>query len=125
MAGGDSVGGANNPKMSFAEPSSRLRSVLVSGQMAVAVVLLSGAGLLFGSFVRMRTADLGFEADGLIVMGVGIKGASGASGCGFRSPWACWDVLLAELRAVRGVELVAAASNVPLQPSKWAPRLGE
>ncbi len=33
---------------------------------------LSGAGLLFSSFVRMRTADLGFEPDGLIAL-MGLK----------------------------------------------------
>ena len=46
----------------FVEPSSRLREALVGGQMAVAVILLSGAGLLFNSFVRMNTVDPGFEA---------------------------------------------------------------
>ena len=105
---------------SFAAPSSPLGGALVSAQMAVAVVLLSGAGLLFGSFMRMRTVDLGFEADGLIVVGVSLPGTTA---CGRPNPWVCWDLLLDELRAVPGVESVAAASNVPVQPSTWEPRL--
>ena len=105
---------------SFAEPSSRLRAVLVGGQIAAAVVLLSGAGLLFSSFVQMRTAELGFEGDGPIAMGVEVKGGARWD---FQAHWLSWDVLLDELRAVPGVESVAAASNVPFPSSKWAPTL--
>ncbi|MEE8146006.1 MAG: FtsX-like permease family protein, partial [Longimicrobiales bacterium] len=104
----------------FVEPSSRLRGVLVGGQMAVAVVLLSGAGLLFGSFVRMTTADPGFEADGVITMNVEAKGGSRWN---FQAHWVSWDVLLDEVRAVPGVESVAATSIYPLQSPRWAPRL--
>src|SRR5580700_1754951 len=43
--------------------SSRLRSVLVAGQVALSLVLLSGAGLLFGGLYRIVTADPGFDAN--------------------------------------------------------------
>lgn len=39
---------------------SRLRSALVIGEIAVALVLLTGSGLLLRSFEKMRTAELGF-----------------------------------------------------------------
>ena len=104
----------------FADPTSRLRSYLVSGQIAVAVILLSGGALLFGSFIQMRDVHPGFDPEGLVVLGVDVKGATGWD---IRAPWVSWDALADELRAVPGVEAVAIASNVPLQRSKWAPKL--
>jgi putative ABC transport system permease protein len=41
----------------------RLRSVLVVAELAVALVLLTGAGLLLRSFEKLRGVDLGFRAD--------------------------------------------------------------
>jgi predicted permease len=41
----------------------RLRSGLVIAEIAVAIVLLAGAGLLLRSFEKMREADLGYHPD--------------------------------------------------------------
>ncbi|HEV2447493.1 MAG TPA: ABC transporter permease [Candidatus Sulfopaludibacter sp.] len=41
----------------------RLRSVLVVAELAVALVLLTGAGLLLRSFEKLRAVDLGFRTD--------------------------------------------------------------
>ncbi len=41
----------------------RIRSVLVVAELAVALVLLTGSGLLLRSFQKMRSVDLGFRAD--------------------------------------------------------------
>lgn len=41
----------------------RLRSVLVVAELAVALVLLTACGLLLRSFERMRSVDMGFRAD--------------------------------------------------------------
>ncbi len=48
-----SAGGAN----------ARLRSVLVVGEIAVALVLLTASGLLLRSYSNMSTVDLGFEPE--------------------------------------------------------------
>lgn len=100
---------------SFTE-GSRVRAVLAGGQMAVAIVLLSGAGLLFNSFVRMRAIDPGFAADGLIAISAPYKDAPSAAGL---SDWQAWDVLLDELGALPGVESVAGATGVPFQSPNW------
>ena len=41
----------------------RLRSVLVAGEIAIALVLLAASGLLLRSFEKMRAVDLGFRPD--------------------------------------------------------------
>jgi predicted permease len=44
----------------------RLRAVLVVAQVALAMVLLAGAGLMVNSFLRLTQADPGFDAEHLI-----------------------------------------------------------
>jgi putative ABC transport system permease protein len=46
----------------------RLRRALVVVELAFAIVLLSGAGLLLKSFVRMRTVETGFRAADVVEM---------------------------------------------------------
>ena len=104
-----------------ADPASRVRTVLVGAQLALAMVLLCGAGLLFTSFMRIRSADPGFEAGGLIVMSEGpsrtmIRIVPGTM-------HRRWDPVLAAQAAVPGVLSVAGTSNVPFQAPTWAPRI--
>jgi putative ABC transport system permease protein len=99
--------------------ASRLRGLLVGGQVAVAVLLVSGAGLLFTSFVRILSVDPGFDPAGLISMNVGLKRPGAAS----EPAWQGWDLLLAEVAAVPGVTAVAGTTNPPFQDPFWAPRL--
>ena len=108
---------------SVSESAYGLRSMLVGGQLALAVVLLAGAGLLFNSFMRVRSADPGFEADGLIALTStpteGIRIRASEISTVFRT----WDPVLAELAAIPGVLAVGGASNLPFQAPSWAPRV--
>ena len=45
----------------------RLRSALVIGEIAIALILLVGSGLLLRSFEKMRAVDLGFRPDHVLV----------------------------------------------------------
>jgi putative ABC transport system permease protein len=47
----------------------RLRSVLVIGEIAIALVLLAASGLLLRSFEKMRDVNLGFRPDHTLVAG--------------------------------------------------------
>jgi putative ABC transport system permease protein len=49
---------------------SRLRGALVAVQVAMALVLLAGAGLLIRSFVKMQAIDIGCDPTGLLTFGV-------------------------------------------------------
>jgi putative ABC transport system permease protein len=45
----------------------RLRNALVIGEVALSLILLSGAGLLIRSFVRLQTVELGFNPKNILV----------------------------------------------------------
>jgi putative ABC transport system permease protein len=102
----------------------RLGPVLVGGQVAVAVMMLAGASLLFTSFTRLRSADPGFETAGIITLGVGLEGAMRSSAPGTITDVSqAWDLALEEIGAVAGIEAVSGATSLPFQAPSWAPRL--
>ena len=95
----------------------RLRQVLVSGQLAVALVLLIGATLLGRSLVRMTSVDPGFQPDHVLAATLSLPGArypDAAATNGF------YTALLERLRALPGVELAALADALPLQGFRYS-----
>jgi putative ABC transport system permease protein len=50
----------------------RLRSILVVAELAVALVLLTGAGLLLRSFEKLRQVNLGFHTDHMLTASYGL-----------------------------------------------------
>ena len=91
--------------------TTRLRGVLVVGQVALALVLLVGAGLLVRSFGNLRTFDLGFRPAGVLTMQVNLPGDEYGSGDALRAFYADLE---GRLGAIPGVESVAFTSTVPL-----------
>jgi predicted permease len=105
-------GGLRGAGYSSVEPTSRLRTVLVGGQMSLAIVLLAGAGLLFNSFVRIQTLDPGFDGERVLMMTAPYKDAASVAGL---PHWRKWDRVLDELRGIPGVQTVAGTTAVPFQ----------
>lgn len=91
----------------------RLRQALVVTEMALAVILLSGAGLLINSFLRLRDVDPGFDARDVLVVPVSLPLArypmeEPEKVSGF------YDRLIERLSARPDVESVSAAYQHPL-----------
>jgi putative ABC transport system permease protein len=91
--------------------SAHARRVLVVVQVALAVVMLAGAGLLLRSFIRLTSVHSGFHADRVLTLSVELPPTR------YRGPteWErFFNRLIAELRSVPGVEAAAAVSGLPL-----------
>jgi predicted permease len=89
----------------------RLRQVFVAGQLALALVLLAGAGLLVRSFLELRAVDPGFEPRGVLSFRVTLPGQS------YETPeriTAFYRELLGSLEALPGVESAAAITDFVL-----------
>jgi len=99
-----------------------VRSLLVVAEVALAVVLLVGAGLFTGSFVRLMRVDPGFEYHNVIAFSVGLPFVPGMKfddDFAARSKAYAQQVLEAVGR-VQGVEQVGAVSGgLPLTGS-WS-----
>jgi putative ABC transport system permease protein len=91
--------------------AARLRAALVVGQVALALVLLVGAGLLVRSFRNLRTFDLGFRPAGVVTLQVNLPGASYETGDALRAFYASF---LDRLESIPGVNSAAFTSTVPL-----------
>jgi len=88
----------------------RLRSSLVVTEMALALVLLIGAGLCLQGLRQARRTDLGIEPDRVLTasLQIGMNGYTPETGLGF------YRELRQRLLAVPGVEEAALASWFPL-----------
>ncbi len=89
----------------------RARHALVAAQMALAVVLLTGAGLMARSFARLRAVPAGFDAANVSTFRVALPQATyGAPG----DPARFIVHALDGIASVPGVVAVAVASKLPL-----------
>lgn len=89
-----------------------LESMLVVGQMALAVLLAAGAGLLIRSVVNLRAIDPGVAVDGVVVVDTTTPARLST---GERK--LAVDAAIDQLRALPGVQLVAASQKLPLRNS--------
>jgi putative ABC transport system permease protein len=87
-----------------------VRRVLVTMQVALAFVLLAGAGLLVASFERVLAIDTGFEADGVITGMIGVPRARYKEPHDLRT---FADRLLERVRVLPGVSNAALADSIP------------
>jgi putative ABC transport system permease protein len=88
----------------------QLRNALVVAEIASCVVLLTGAGLLIRSFVRLQSVNPGFRPDHVLTMQLTLPEAR-------YSGWkvaAFYRQLLERLQALPGVQVAGIARNLPL-----------
>jgi putative ABC transport system permease protein len=96
---------------SAANPASVARRLLIAADVALAVVLLAGAGLMIKSVGRLLGVDPGFDPDGVLTMQISMVGKAYAKN---EAVVAKGDDMLAALRRLPGVESVALAGQIPL-----------
>jgi putative ABC transport system permease protein len=89
----------------------RIRGGLVLGEVALACVLLVGAGLLLRSFDRLLRVEPGFRSEGLITARLLLPGSSYPSES---SQAQFFEHAVATLAAVPSVRAAAAVSDAPL-----------
>jgi predicted permease len=89
----------------------RLRGALVTIEVAFAVVLLVGAGLLLRSFDALRRTDPGFAAERVMIARVALPQTTYDSAAKRRAFWAQLDE---RLRAIPGVQAAGLTSTAPM-----------
>ena len=89
----------------------RMGKSLMVGQVAVAMVLLSAASLLLGSFLKLRSTPSGVEAKLLEIAQVSLKGPAYETTLHTTQ---FIDKVMAELQSYPGVQCVAAVNGLPL-----------
>jgi putative ABC transport system permease protein len=99
------------PRVSEASTSHRVRQVLVAGQLAMAVMLLIGAGLLVRSFVRVTSLELGFRAPRVLTAFLGLSPAR------YDNPIrqaSFFEEAVRRLQAMPGVVAAGVSNTIPL-----------
>ncbi|HKP86337.1 MAG TPA: ABC transporter permease [Blastocatellia bacterium] len=97
----------------------RLGNLLVIAEIALALVLLVGAGLMIKSFVRLVNVDPGFNPDNVLAVDLALPGP--------RYPKAqqqkmFFEQLIERVKALPGVDSVGVSTEIPLDGGDdWMP----
>ncbi len=91
----------------------RLRAAFAIAEVAVALVLVIGAGLLVRSFVAMNNVDVGFDPRGILAVRLELPRARYSQDAQII---AFFDDLAARLRALTGVQSIGLGSSVVRAP---------
>ena len=95
--------------------SHRFRSALLVGQVALAMVLLVGAGLMIRTLAALSAVDLGFSATGVLTLRVPLAGGR------YSDPSkvaAFWRALVASVEALPGVSAASVSRGLPI--ANWS-----
>jgi predicted permease len=88
------------------------RDILVILEVAAALVLLIGAGLMIQTLARLRSVDVGFRSDHLLTLRTQLPRAKYSQPA---SRLAYFDRVIDQIRALPGVEHAAYASMLPFE----------
>jgi len=87
-----------------------VRGALVSAEVALALVLTLGAGLLFRSFLALNAVDLGYHTEGRLVLTASIPATTEAQ---HLQAGATFERIFAALRELPGVSAAAGVMGLP------------
>jgi putative ABC transport system permease protein len=91
--------------------SRRVRGLLVAGQVALSIALVSAAAAIVESSIGFENVDVGFDRKGVLGLRVALSGRAYAQP---EQRFAFVDAAVERLRTVPGVVAVTAGSHLPL-----------
>jgi len=91
----------------------RMRTVLVISEVALACVLLVGAGLLLRSFLRILDVDLGFQPSQAAAVSVDYNDGDNPEKRG-----AIWQDVIQRVQSIPGVETAGITDNLPMSRNR-------
>jgi len=94
----------------------RVRRVFVAAEVAIALVLLVGAGLMTRTFLALQAIDPGFDPRGVITFEVSVAGTRQAEP-GRRS--VLYRQILERIAALPGVRSAGAINHIPIAGDVW------
>jgi putative ABC transport system permease protein len=95
----------------------RLRNLLIVGEVALSVVLLVGAGLLFRSFLQLQAVNTGFTPQQVLTVRLSPAGTKYRLDADYI---AFYSQVIQRISAVPGVESVGAINTLPLDKGPTA-----
>lgn len=105
----DTVLRDQSPSLSRPRRALRLREGLIVAEVALATMLLAGAGLLVRSYTRLQSIDPGFNRDRVLTMRLTLPRETYKN----EAVLAFFDDLVRRVRTLPGVESSAAATQFP------------
>jgi putative ABC transport system permease protein len=90
--------------------SNRFRSVMVASELALALVLLIGTGLMIRAFWKLSEVHPGFRADGLLTLRVNLPQALYPDTASVQR---FWQAVEGKLSGIPGVESATAMNGLP------------
>jgi predicted permease len=96
----------------------RISSLLVAGEMALAIVLLAGAGVMIRSFLNMYTANIGITTANTVTMMLTLPTTRYPDA---DSQALFYDRIRSRLATIPGVESVTVAGTVPAGGTRSVP----
>jgi predicted permease len=108
-AGGLTSGGRS---MSIGRDRQRVRSALVVAQVALALTLAVGAGLLLESLRRLQAVDPGVDPEGVIAASIHLTPGRYTSDVEI---WRAYEQILSGVRSIPGVTAAGGSAEIPLE----------
>src|SRR4030095_6188100 len=94
----------------------RVRSALVAGQIALALVALASSGLLLRTFQRLNAVKPGFQAEGLATFWVALPGARYPTDT---TVVRFYSQLVERVRVLPGLKDVGISARIPFMANGW------
>jgi putative ABC transport system permease protein len=95
----------------------RLRSMLIVGEVALSVVLLVGAGLLFRSFLQLQAVDAGFTPQQVLTVRLSPAGSNYKVDADYIK---FYEGVIQRVSTIPGVQAVGAINTLPLDKGPTA-----